>query len=124
VGKGEHFAGHDFVEAVDAGDAVAYADDLADLVDGYGLLVVRDLLAENLANFVCLDIRHSRSDGAFCCWSGRSFAAILPWLAGPGTGHYITLFTLFRCQALAHRVQALAQGAVVNGVADADNCAA
>ena len=32
-GKLEQFAGHDFVEAVDAGDTVAQRDDRADFVD-------------------------------------------------------------------------------------------
>ena len=61
VRKREHLAGHDFFEAVDARDAVADADDRADFVDRNGLLVVLDLLAQNLADFVCLDVRHSCS---------------------------------------------------------------
>src|SRR5262249_49380243 len=59
VGKRQHFAGHDLFQAVDAGDAVAHADDRADFLDRNGLLVIFYLLAQNLADFVCLDVRHS-----------------------------------------------------------------
>ena len=61
VRKRQHLAGHDFVEPVNARDAVADADDRPDFVDRDGLLVVCNLLAQNFADFVCLDIRHSRS---------------------------------------------------------------
>ena len=44
--KGEHLAGHDFFQAVYAGDAVADADDRADFIDADGLLVVFNLLAQ------------------------------------------------------------------------------
>ena len=33
VGEGEHLAGHNFIEAVDAGDSVADRDDRADFID-------------------------------------------------------------------------------------------
>ena len=46
---------------MNARDAVADADDLADFVHRDGLLVVRDLLAEKLSNLVCLDIGHTCS---------------------------------------------------------------
>ncbi len=54
----DELAGHDLVEAVDAGDAVAERDDGADLVDLDALLVVLDLLAEKLCDFVCLYLCH------------------------------------------------------------------
>src|SRR5216684_3632918 len=53
VGKREHLASHGFFESIDARDAVTHTDDRADFVDGNGLLVVFDLLAQNLADFVC-----------------------------------------------------------------------
>jgi len=62
--EGEHFAGHDFFEAVNTRDAVADADDRADFVDGNGLLVVLDLLAQDLADFVRFYIRHPAPVGA------------------------------------------------------------
>ena len=61
VRESEHLAGHDFFQAMDARDAVADADNRADFVDRNGLLVVLDLLAQNLADFVCLDVRHACS---------------------------------------------------------------
>ena len=57
----EHFAGHNFFQAVNTRDAVADADDGADFVDRYGLLIILNLLSQNLANFVCLDIGHACS---------------------------------------------------------------
>ena len=61
VRESEHLAGHDLFEAVDARDAVADADDGTDFIDGNRLLVVLNLLAQDLANFVCFDIRHACS---------------------------------------------------------------
>ena len=61
VREREHLAGHDFFQAVNARDAVAHADDRADFVDRNGLLVVLDLLAQNLADFIRFNIRHSCS---------------------------------------------------------------
>src|SRR5712691_1287081 len=46
---------------MNARNAVADADDRADFVDRNGLLVVLNLLAQNLADFVCLNIRHACS---------------------------------------------------------------
>jgi hypothetical protein len=46
---------------MNARNAVADADDRADFIDRNGLLVVLNLLAQNLADFVCLDIRHACS---------------------------------------------------------------
>ena len=37
---------------MDAGDTVTDADDGADFVDRYGLLIILNLLSQNLANFV------------------------------------------------------------------------
>jgi hypothetical protein len=39
---------------VDTRDAIADADDRPDFVDRNGLLIVRDLFAQNLADFVAL----------------------------------------------------------------------
>ena len=61
VREREHLAGHDFFQAVNARDAVADADDRADFVDGNGLLVIFNLLAQNLADFVGFDFCHSCS---------------------------------------------------------------
>jgi hypothetical protein len=61
VRKAEQLAGHDLVEAVEAGDAVAERGDGADLVDLDLRVVVRDLLAKKLRNFVCFDLSHLRS---------------------------------------------------------------
>ncbi len=58
VREAEQLAGHDLVEAVQAGDAVAERGDGADLVDLDLRVVVRDLLAKELRNFVCLDLSH------------------------------------------------------------------
>ena len=71
VREREHFAGHDLFQAVNARDAVADADDRADFVDRNGLLVVLDLLAQNLADFVCFDVRHACS----CIFSNSAYSA-------------------------------------------------
>ena len=57
-GKAEQLAGHDLVEAVEAGNAVAERGDGPDLVDLDLRVVVRDLLAKKLRNLVCLDLSH------------------------------------------------------------------
>ena len=54
----KQFAGHDLVEAVDAGDAVADGHDRADFVDGDLRFVVVDLLPQQLCDLVCFDLRH------------------------------------------------------------------
>ena len=46
VREAEQFAGHDLVEAIDAGDAVAEGDDRAHFVDRDLRFVVLDLLAD------------------------------------------------------------------------------
>ena len=61
VREAEQLAGHHLVEAVQAGDAVAERSDGPDLVDLDLRIVVRDLLAKKLCNFVCLDLSHLRS---------------------------------------------------------------
>ena len=58
----QHLAGHHFFQAVDARDAVAHGDDRADLVHGHRLVVVGDLLAQNLCNFV-------RFNGCHACFA-------------------------------------------------------
>ena len=58
VREAEQLAGHDFVEAVDAGDAVTERGDGADFIDLDLGVVVRDLLAKELRNFVCFDLSH------------------------------------------------------------------
>src|SRR6185437_3166004 len=60
-GEAQQFAGHDLIEAVEAGDAVAEGGNGADLVDLHLGIVVRDLLAKNLRNLVCLDLSHLQS---------------------------------------------------------------
>ncbi len=59
--EGKHLAGHHLFEAMNARNAVAHADDCADFVDRNGLLVVFNLLAQNLADFVRSNIRHACS---------------------------------------------------------------
>ena len=58
VREGEKFAGHDLIEAVDAGDAIAQRDDGAGFVHGDLGFVVLDLLADQFGNFVCFDLCH------------------------------------------------------------------
>ena len=58
VRKREQLAGHDFVEAVNAGDAVAQGDDRADFVHGDLGFVVLDLLPDQLRDLVCFDLCH------------------------------------------------------------------
>ena len=58
VREGEQFAGHDFVEPIDAGDAIAKSDDGAGLVHGDLRFVVLDLLADQFCDFVCFDLCH------------------------------------------------------------------
>ena len=57
----EQFAGHDFVQAMDAGDAVAQGDDRADFVHGDLGFVVLDLLPDQLCDLVCFDLCHKVS---------------------------------------------------------------
>ena len=56
AGELEQLAGHDVVQAVDPGDTVTDRDDGADLGDLDGLLEVRNLLFDDLADFLCLDL--------------------------------------------------------------------
>ena len=58
VGEGKQFAGHDFVESIDARDAVAQRDDGAGFVHGDLGFVVLDLLADQFRDFVCFDLCH------------------------------------------------------------------
>ena len=58
VREGKKFAGHHLVEAIHARDAVAERDDRAGFVHGDLRFVVLDLLADQLRNFVCLDLCH------------------------------------------------------------------
>ena len=57
----EQFSGHDFVEAVDAGNTVAQGDDRADFVHGDLGFVVLDLLPDQLRDLVCFDLCHKVS---------------------------------------------------------------
>ena len=59
VRKLQQFASHDFVEAVDAGDAVTEGDHSADFIDLDTGIVVCNLLPEELRDFVCLNLRHA-----------------------------------------------------------------
>src|SRR5215472_607006 len=90
-----------------ARDAVAHADNRAHLVDGNGLLVILNLLAQNLADFVRLDVCHARSVASPKTRSSRLGRKTL--LRHP----------LFRRQPRAHLVQAGPQRTIVNRVADA-----
>src|SRR5579863_9810036 len=56
--KSKQFARHHLVEPVEARNAVTQRGDGADLVDLHLRIVVRDLLAKNLRNLVCLDLSH------------------------------------------------------------------
>ena len=61
VRKFQHLAGHAAVQPVHARDAVAHRNHRADFLDRDRLLVISDLLAQNLCDFVCLDICHPGS---------------------------------------------------------------
>src|SRR4029077_16664300 len=61
VRKRQHLSRHGLLKAMNARNAVAHADDRAYFLDRSGLLVVLDLLTQNLADFICLDVRHSGS---------------------------------------------------------------
>ena len=61
VGEIEQLVGHHVVQAVDARHAVAYRDDRAHFADGHGAVIVLDLLADNLGDFVRLDLSHDFS---------------------------------------------------------------
>ncbi len=67
VGELEHFAGHGTAKAVDAGDAVADFDDLADLGDVELVLVLGDFLLDDRGDFVNLEFHVSSS----CVRCGR-----------------------------------------------------
>src|SRR5437879_10281685 len=58
-------SGHDFVEAVHAGDTVTQGDNGADLVYRDLGFVVLDLLADKLGDFVCFDLCHKDSVSSF-----------------------------------------------------------
>src|SRR5581483_8303519 len=58
VAEVDELAGHDFVEAVDAGDTIAQRDHGADFVDRNFGFVVFNLLTNELGNFVCFDLCH------------------------------------------------------------------
>src|SRR5262249_33393029 len=59
--KCEHLARHHLFEPVNARNPVADADYRTHFVDRDTLLVIRDLFAKYFADFVCFDIRHTRS---------------------------------------------------------------
>src|SRR5262249_26446771 len=58
VAEVEQLAGHDFVQAVHARDTVAQRDNGSDLVHRDLGLVVLNLLANELRDFVCFDLCH------------------------------------------------------------------
>jgi len=62
MGEGKKFSGHDFIQAVHPGNAIAKGDNGARLIHRDFRLVVLDLLADQLGNFVCLDLCHRISD--------------------------------------------------------------
>src|SRR6266704_2023828 len=106
VRKGQHLAGHDLFQAMNARNAVADADNRANFVHRNGLLVVLNLLAQNLADFVCLDVGHACSvaPAQDRCGRPEPFGAENP--------------RLFRCELCAHLVQAAPQRAIINRVPD------
>ena len=59
LGELDHFAGLDVVEAVDAGDAVADRQHLADFGDFGFVAEVLDLLLENCGNFGGADVHQA-----------------------------------------------------------------
>src|SRR5207249_9802624 len=108
VRKRQHFAGHHPFQAMHARNAVAHTNNRAHLVDRNGLLVILNLLAQNLADFVCLDVRHCRSIASAKTCSTHWGPKTLP--SNP---------FLFHRQPRAHLVQAGPQRTIVNRVADA-----
>ena len=64
VREGEQFARHDLVQAINAGDAVANGHHRADFIDGDLGFVVVDLLANELGDLVCFDLRHKFDSSA------------------------------------------------------------
>src|SRR5581483_2604631 len=58
VREGKQFSGHHLIEAVNAGYTVAQRNNRSYFVDRNLRLVVLDLLANKLRNFVCFDLRH------------------------------------------------------------------
>ena len=59
VRKFDEFAGHDFFQAVNSGNAVAHRDHAAHFADVDGALVVFDFLAENAGDFVRSNMSHN-----------------------------------------------------------------
>ena len=60
VGERKKFAGHDFVQTVNPGDAIAQRNDGSDLVDRDFRFVALDLLADKLSDLVCFELSHSK----------------------------------------------------------------
>jgi hypothetical protein len=56
--KRQQLARHDLIQAMNAGNAVAQRNDRANLIDPNLRVVIRDLLAEDLRNLVCLYLSH------------------------------------------------------------------
>ena len=75
VRKAEQLAGHDLVQAVQAGNAVAQRCDGPDFVHLDLGVVVRDLLAKKLRNLVCLDLSHFFPQGSGVRGQGSVFSA-------------------------------------------------
>ena len=55
----DQLAGHDVFQAVNAGDAVAHADDRAGLGNIDRRIVIFDLRAEYSRDFICSDLSHN-----------------------------------------------------------------
>ena len=96
VREAEQLAGHNLVEAVQAGNAVTQRGDGPDLVDLDLRVVVRDLFAKKLRNLVCLDLSHLHSSGVRDQGSGISLwlpsdpSSILPRFRFPSCHCYQT----------------------------------
>src|SRR5712692_10181631 len=88
---------------MNARDAVTHADDRAYFLDRSGLLVILDLFAQNLTDFICLDVRHAGSVAPAETSANHRLPAGAP-----------NSF-LFRRESRAQTIQAVAQRPVVNG---------
>jgi hypothetical protein len=58
MGEGKQLSGHNFVEAVDASNAVTQGDDRAYFIHRNLGFVVLDLLPDQLRDLVCSDLCH------------------------------------------------------------------
>ena len=76
----QQFAGHDFIQAVNAGDSVTQGDDGAHFVHGNLGFVIFNLIADELCYFVCFYLSHKS------CFSFKPFFAEVLRLACARSG--------------------------------------